>query len=147
MQKLLVISCQSSEIIKPRNCFSTTQRPWIGINSDVPKFDLTHWISIDNKSLINEFILIYTHYQLWQFQYWENWFLFWKWVRQKLLNHEYLPLWWWFQADFRLNLQKYAALCPWFSCFHQFLSLILTVLNVRFDCQWPLRMGIFSFHS
>ena len=73
----------------------------------------------------------YTHYQLWQFQYWENWFLFWKWVRQKLLNHEYLPLWWWFQADFRLNLQKYAALCPWFSCFHQFLSLILTVLNVR----------------
>ena len=53
MQKLLVISCQSSEII-----LSTTQRPWIGINSDVPKFDLTHWISIDNKSLINEFILL-----------------------------------------------------------------------------------------
>ena len=54
----------------------------------------------------------YIHYLLWLLIYLDDWFL--KWVRQTLLSREYLPLWWWFQADFRLNLRKHAALCPWF---------------------------------
>ena len=121
---------------------STTRRPWIGINSDVPNFDLAHLTSIDNKSLINEFILLsyplsaliidifgWLIFEMSAADTFESWiFAFVMMISsgfpaESTQTCRFMPL-----------ILTYT---PWFSCFHQCLFRILTVLNARFDYQWP----------